>query len=54
MSTNNEEPRVEMKPDQRKPYVKPEILHELEMETQAGSIINNMPDPGDVDGVPGA
>ena len=31
----------------RKPYAKPEIVHELELETRAGSPIPNFPiDPG--------
>jgi hypothetical protein len=31
----------------RKPYVKPEIIHELELETRAGSQIPDFPiDPG--------
>lgn len=29
--------RVEILVDSRKPYVKPEIIHELELETSAGS-----------------
>ena len=28
---------VEVQPETRKPYAKPEILHELELETRAGS-----------------
>lgn len=42
---------VEVKPNnnkmaRRKPYVKPEIIHELELETRAGSPLG-MPDPFD-------
>jgi hypothetical protein len=28
---------VEVQPKKRKPYAKPEIIHELELETRAGS-----------------
>ena len=28
---------VEVQPKRRKPYAKPEIIHELELETRAGS-----------------
>lgn len=35
MENNNE--RVEIKTDLRKPYEKPEIIHEFELETRAGS-----------------
>jgi hypothetical protein len=31
--------RVELHTDLRKPYKKPQITHELELETRAGSII---------------
>ena len=37
--------RVESQTDQRKPYDKPQILHELELETRAGSVIDPTP-PG--------
>ena len=37
---------VEVRPETRKPYVKPEIIHELELETRAGSPLG-MPDPFD-------
>ena len=37
--------RVELQTDQRKPYEKPQILHELELETRAGSVIDPTP-PG--------
>jgi len=30
---------------QRKPYEKPEIIHELELETRAGSPLSSDPDP---------
>jgi len=33
---NNTE-RVDIRTDLRKPYEKPEIIHELELETRAGS-----------------
>jgi hypothetical protein len=36
-------PTSEEKPEERKPYVKPEIIHELDLETRAGS--PNLPDP---------
>jgi hypothetical protein len=35
MSSMDERPEVQS--DARKPYVKPEIIHELELETRAGS-----------------
>jgi len=35
---------VEARPETRKPYAKPEIIHELELETRAGSPLG-MPDP---------
>ena len=41
----NENQRAES--EQRKPYQKPEIIHELELEIQAGSPINN-PNPLDL------
>jgi hypothetical protein len=31
--------RVELQTDLRKPYKKPQIIHELELETRAGSVI---------------
>jgi len=34
------------RPETRKPYAKPEIIHELELETRAGSLLG-MPDPFD-------
>ena len=34
---------VEIQPEARKPYAKPEIIHELELETRAGSPLG-MPD----------
>ena len=34
---------VEVQPETRKPYTKPEIIHELELETRAGSPLG-MPD----------
>ena len=37
---------VEVQPKTRKPYAKPEIIHELELETRAGSPLG-MPDPFD-------
>lgn len=37
MSQKTEEGNVEVQPPTRKPYVKPEIIHELELETRAGS-----------------
>ena len=37
---------VETKPKTRKPYTKPEIIHELELETRAGSPLG-IPDPFD-------
>ena len=37
---------IEVQPETRKPYVKPEIIHELELETRAGSPLG-MPDPLD-------
>jgi hypothetical protein len=33
----------------RKPYIKPEIVHELELETRAGSPLG-LPDPSDLPG----
>lgn len=30
---------------QRKPYEKPEIVHELDLETRAGSPLSSDPDP---------
>ena len=35
-----EEEGVEVQPEARKPYAKPEIVHELELETRAGSPLN--------------
>ena len=37
---------VEVQPETRKPYTKPTIVHELELETRAGSPLG-MPDPMD-------
>ena len=37
---------IEVQPETRKPYAKPEIIHELELETLAGSPLG-MPDPFD-------
>ena len=37
---------VEVQPETRKPYAKPEILHELKLETRAGSPLS-IPDPLD-------
>ena len=37
---------IEVQPKTRKPYTKPEIIHELELETRAGSPLG-MPDPFD-------
>jgi hypothetical protein len=38
--------QVELQTDLRKPYEKPQIIHELELETRAGSpIIGILPDP---------
>jgi hypothetical protein len=31
--------------EERKPYIKPEILHELVLETRAGSPLQSVPDP---------
>jgi hypothetical protein len=31
--------RVELQTDLRKPYEKPQIIHELELETRAGSTV---------------
>jgi len=40
--------RVELQTDLRKPYEKPQIIHELELETRAGSLIPQLiPDPLD-------
>jgi len=36
--------------DQRKTYSRPEITHELELETRAGSSPLGMPDPMDLSG----
>jgi len=36
VNTNNET---------RKPYIKPEILHELVLETRAGSVNSPLPEP---------
>lgn len=33
-----------MEETERKPYQKPEIIHELELETRAGSPTNGLPD----------
>ena len=41
-----EEEGVGVQPKTRKPYAKPEIIHELELETRAGSPLG-MPDPLD-------
>jgi len=37
---------IEVQSETRKPYAKPEIIHELELETRAGSPLG-MPDPLD-------
>ena len=37
-------------PDGLKAYVKPEIIHDLELETRAGSPLSNFPDPLDPTG----
>jgi hypothetical protein len=40
--------RVELQTDLRKPYEKPQIIHELELETRAGSTGPSLfPDPLD-------
>jgi hypothetical protein len=44
MSTQNEEKNIGIQPDARKVYTKPEIIHELELETRAGSPLG-LPDP---------
>ena len=41
-----EEEGIEVQPKTRKPYAKPEIIHELELETRAGSPLG-IPDPFD-------
>ena len=42
-----------MKPDKpRKEYVKPEIIHELDLETKAGSPIGSPIDPLAIPGAP--
>ena len=38
--------RVELQTDLRKPYEKPQIIHELELETRAGSPSPTPPFPG--------
>jgi hypothetical protein len=42
-----EEEGVEVQPETRKPYTKPEIIHELELETRTGSPLG-MPDEFDL------
>lgn len=37
--------KTEEKTDERKHYVKPEIVHELELETRAGSPLPSVPNP---------
>jgi hypothetical protein len=49
MTPTYEEKRVEQEPSPRKPYAKPEILYELELETRAGSTIDGMPWTGEED-----
>ena len=44
-----QEPDVKNNDDLRKPYQKPEIIHELILETQAGSTLGLFPDPLDDD-----
>ena len=39
------QPSSEGNPEERKPYTKPEIVHELDLEVRAGSPL--MPDPLD-------
>jgi len=39
------EPIINVNTDNRKPYVKPEILHELMLETRAGSPLQPLPEP---------
>ncbi len=41
-----EEGGIEVQPVTKKPYAKPKILHELELETRAGSPLD-MPNPFD-------
>ena len=41
--------RVELQTDLRKPYEKPQIIHELELETRAGSWGPGFIDPLDED-----
>jgi hypothetical protein len=41
--------KEEPKNEGRKPYVKPEIIHDLELETRAGSFIDSFPDPLDLE-----
>jgi hypothetical protein len=36
---------INVNTDNRKPYVKPEILHELMLETRAGSPMQPVPEP---------
>ena len=43
---SEERESVEVQPEARKPYTKPQIIHELELETRAGSPLG-MPDPLD-------
>jgi hypothetical protein len=43
---SEERESVEIQPQVRKPYAKPEIIHELELETRAGSPLG-IPDPFD-------
>jgi hypothetical protein len=40
---------IQEETSQRKPYTKPEIVHELELETRAGSPLG-LPDPLDLTG----
>ena len=43
--------RAELQTDLRKPYEKPQIIHELELETRAGSYSPGLfPDPLDIEG----
>jgi len=38
--------RVEAQPKARKPYAKPKVIHELELETRAGSTLGSPPGLG--------
>jgi len=41
---------MEQDSSERKPYTKPEIIHELDLETQAGSPLFHVPDPLNIPG----